>query len=460
MPGRFVIALLSAGLFALAAVGARADTNPPAEVGGVELPSLAPVVEKIAPGVVNIATKGHVEIQQNPLFNDPFFRRFFGLPEGPIERETQSVGSGVVVDAENGYVITNSHVVANADEIVVIFKDKRRFEAELVGADSETDVAVLKIEPDNLTALPIGDSEALRVGDFVVAMGNPFGLSHTVTLGIVSALGRTGLGIEGYEDFIQTDASINPGNSGGALVNLRGELIGINTAILGRGGNIGIGFAIPINMAHQIMEQLVEFGEVQRGLLGINIQDLDHDLAEAFGVDALDGALVTRVVPGSAAEAAGLQTGDIVTSVDGRPVRNASDLRNKIGLKRVGDVVELTVTRNGEEITITAQVGEPVERVQQAARSPDETNPRLKGATLGTIEPGSSLYGTVEGVLVLAVDPDSAAARAGLKAGDVILSVNKKPVTMPEELLEIADASDSLLLNIRRGEWAHFLLIH
>ena len=460
MPGRFVIALLSAGLFALAAVGARADTNLPAEVGGVELPSLAPVVEKIAPGVVNIATKGHVEIQQNPLFNDPFFRRFFGLPEGPIERETQSVGSGVVVDAENGYVITNSHVVANADEIVVIFKDKRRFEAELVGADSETDVAVLKIEPDNLTALPIGDSEALRVGDFVVAMGNPFGLSHTVTLGIVSALGRTGLGIEGYEDFIQTDASINPGNSGGALVNLRGELIGINTAILGRRGNIGIGFAIPINMAYQIMEQLVEFGEVKRGQLGVNIQDLDHDLAEAFGVDALDGAVVTQVVPGSAAEAADLRTGDIVTSVDGRPVRNASDLRNKIGLKRVGDIVELTVTRNGEEITITAQVGEPVERVEQAARPPDEANPRLEGATLGTIEPGSSLYGTVEGVLVLAVDPDSTSARAGLRAGDVILSVNKKPVTMPEELLEIADASDSLLLNIRRGEGALFLLIH
>jgi serine protease Do/serine protease DegQ len=460
MPGRFVIALLSAGLFALAAVGARADTNPSAEDGGVNLPSLAPIVETIAPGVVNIATKGHVEVQQNPLFNDPFFRRFFGLPEGPIERETQSVGSGVVIDAENGYVITNSHVVANADEIVVTFRDKRRFEAELVGTDSETDVAVLKIEPDNLTALALGDSDALRVGDFVVAMGNPFGLSHTVTSGIVSALGRTNLGIEGYENFIQTDASINPGNSGGALVNLRGELIGINTAILGGGGNIGIGFAIPINMAHQVMEQLVEFGEVQRGQLGVNIQDLDHDLAEAFGVDALEGAVVTQVVPGSAAEAAGLQTGDIVTSVNGRPVRNASDLRNKIGLKRVGDVVELAVTRNGEEIYITARVGEPVERVEQAARSPDETNPRLEGATLGAIEPGSPPYGTVEGVLVLAVDPDSTAERAGLRAGDIILSVNKKPVTTPEELREITDSSDSLLLNIRRGEGALFLLIH
>ncbi len=443
MPGRFVIALLSAGLFALAAVGARADTNLPAEVGGVELPSLAPVVEKIAPGVVNIATKGHVEIQQNPLFNDPFFRRFFGLPEGPIERETQSVGSGVVVDAENGYVITNSHVVANADEIVVIFRDKRRFEAELVGTDPETDVAVLKIEPDNLTALSIGDSEALRVGDFVVAMGNPFGLSHTVTLGIVSALGRTGLGIEGYEDFIQTDASINPGNSGGALVNMDGELVGINSAIISRsGGNVGIGFAVATEIAKSVMRQILDFGEVHRGLLGVSIRPIDAADAEARNVPVDSGAIITEITANSAAEKAGLQIEDIIIEVNSRKISDARELTNAIGLLSAGDKVTIRYVRGGESHETTAELGE---RVTTRVAGGD-IHRGLNGA-----EFQSTTASSVRGIEVPSVADGSAAAQRGLRQGDVVLAVNRQRVQSIDELVEVASENQILFLIVQRG---------
>ena len=445
--------------FLLFAAPAPSASTLPTAVDGEELPSLAPMVELTSPGVVNISTSGTVEIQENPLFNDPFFRKFFGLPEGPQQRETHSVGSGVIIDAEHGYVITNNHVVAMADEIIVTLKDKRQFRAELVGTDPETDIAVLQIEPDALTVLPLGASSGLRVGDFVVAIGNPFGLGHTVTSGIVSALGRSGLGIEGYEDFIQTDASINPGNSGGALVNLRGELIGINTAILGPGGgNIGIGFAIPIDMASRIMDQLIAYGEVQRGQIGVNIQDLDHDLAEAFGVDLAQGAVITQVVPESPAETAGLQAGDVIVGVNGETVRNAADLRNKIGLLRVGDRVELNLIRDGAEMSAIAEVGEPNERL--AAAPSDDATPRLAGAAFSEISQDSPLFGKIEGVLVTEVDPKSVAWRAGLREGDVILSVNREPVTTPAELFEIAlSGEDSLLLNIRRGNGALFILI-
>jgi Do/DeqQ family serine protease len=265
----------------------------------------------------------------------------------------------VIFDAKNGYVMTNNHVVEHADKIVITLKDGRTFKAKLVGTDPATDIAVVKIPAENLTALPLGDSGSLEVGDYVVAVGNPFGLGQTVTSGIVSALGRSGLKIEGYEDFIQTDASINPGNSGGALVNLRGELVGINTAILApSGGNVGIGFAVPIKMAHAVADQLIAYGKIQRGRVGVQIQDVTPDIASAMGLEKAGGALVARVEPNSPAAKAGLKQGDVITAVDGQAVRNASDLRNQVGLVRVGEKVDLTYRRGKDENKVTLRVAE------------------------------------------------------------------------------------------------------
>ena len=327
------------------------------EVGGA-VPSLAPMLARITPGVVNIAVRGKVR-EQNPLLQDPFFRRFFNLPQnqGSQERETQATGSGVIIDATRGYVLTNGHVVENATRIEVTTKDNRRFTAKLVGRDPDTDIAVLQIPTNNLPAVPMGDSDRLQVGDFVLAIGNPFGLGQTVTSGIVSALGRSGLGIEGYEDFIQTDASINPGNSGGPLVNLLGECIGINTAILAPGGgNIGIGFAVPINMARRVMEQLTRYGEVKRGRIGVAIQDLTPDLAEVMKTAHTTGAVIARVEPGSPAERAGLHQGDLVVAVNGVPVRSGTQLRNTIGLTRIGSDVDLKIDRRGSERSVGVRV--------------------------------------------------------------------------------------------------------
>ena len=358
-------------LLALVLTGAIAAFAPPGvagaipEVGGGAVPSLAPMLKSITPGVVNIAVKGRVR-EQNPLLQDPFFRQFFNIPKNQQfqERETQATGSGVIVDAAKGYVLTNAHVVEHETSITVTTKDNRRLAAKLIGRDAATDVAVLKIEPGNLTAVPLGDSDKLQVGDFVVAIGNPFGLGQTVTSGIVSALGRSGLGIEGYEDFIQTDASINPGNSGGALVDLRGDLVGINTAILAPGGgNIGIGFAVPINMAHEVMNQLLRYGEVTRGRIGVSIQDLTPDLAQAMNTRRLNGAVIAKVEPGSAADHAGLKTGDLVVAANGAAVHSGTQLRNAIGLTRIGDDVRLTIDRDGSERTVNVKV----ELAQQAA---------------------------------------------------------------------------------------------
>jgi Do/DeqQ family serine protease len=330
------------------------------EIGGGAVPSLAPMLARVLPGVVNIAVKGRVK-EENPLLQDPFFRRFFSLPQRaqPEERETQATGSGVIVDAANGYVLTNGHVTENATRIEVTTKDNRRITAKLIGTDSDTDIAVLQIPTENLTAVPMGDSDRLQVGDFVLAVGNPFGLGQTVTSGIVSALGRSGLGIEGYEDFIQTDASINPGNSGGPLVNLQGQVVGINTAILAPGGgNIGIGFAVPINMARRVMEQLVRYGEVKRGRIGVAIQDLTPDLAKAMSTSHTTGAVIARVEPGSPAERAGLKTGDLVIAANGVPVRSGTQLRNMIGLSRIGDEVDLTIDRRGAEQRVPVHVAQ------------------------------------------------------------------------------------------------------
>lgn len=422
-----------------------------------ELPTLAPMLDRSKPAVVNIATRSHVRVQDNPLLNDPFFRHFFNLPDQPRVRPRQSLGSGVIIDAREGLVITNNHVIRGADEITVSLNDGRNFQAEIVGTDPATDVALIKIPSENLTALPLADSESLRVGDFVVAIGNPFGLGQTVTSGIVSALGRSGLGIEGYENFIQTDASINPGNSGGALVNLRGELVGINTAIFSPGqnpGNIGIGFAIPSNLVKQISDQLMEFGEVKRAYLGVQMQDITPELASAFNIDVQEGAVVTHVVPDSAADEAGLQVGDIITSVDGTRLSNADSLRNSIGLMVVGQKVKLEIIRDGDEKTLTAQVK------QTRQSEPNGTvHPKLSGATFGDIEEDSPYFGHVQGIMVYSVKRDSPAWNAGLRSEDVITSVNRQPVDSLETFKPLVHNADQLLLNIVRGRRAMFLLL-
>ncbi|MHB8622739.1 MAG: DegQ family serine endoprotease [Sulfuricaulis sp.] len=421
------------------------------------VPTLAPMIARVVPGVVNVSTHTRIREQENPLLSDPFFRQFFNVPNVPIEREEQSLGSGVIVDAKHGYILTNNHVIAKADEINVTLHDGRKYKAKLVGTDPASDIAVIQIKADGLTAVSLGNSGQLRVGDFVVAIGNPFGLGQTVTSGIVSALGRSGLGIEGYEDFIQTDASINPGNSGGALVSLHGELVGINTAIVGpSGGNVGIGFAIPINMARLVMDQLIQYGKVRRGELGVYIQDLTPELAKALDVHQVQGAVVTQVAPDSPAAKAGLKTGDVVIKVDGDPVHSAADLRNTVGLMRIGQTVTLDILRNDQPMQIEARIEKTKETRQEAG----EINKRLKGAELGNVSPDNPKYSGVEGVLVLRVARDSPAWNAGLRPGDVIRSANRKPVRSIAELdAAVKKSSGGLLLNIQRDGGAMFLLL-
>jgi len=421
---------------------------------GERLPTLAPMLEQVTPTVVNIATTGHVRIQENPLFSDPFFRHFFDLPDQPRERQTQSLGSGVLVDADKGYILTNNHVVDRADEIRVTLRNGETHVARLIGTDPESDIAVIQIEARDLHAVPLADSAKVRVGDFVVAIGNPFGLGQTVTSGIVSATGRSGLGIHGFEDFIQTDASINPGNSGGALVNLRGELVGINTAILSRsGGNIGIGFAIPINMASDIMQQLVAHGKVERGRLGAQAQDLTSELAQAFGIKYRRGAVVSQIETDSPADRAGLRVGDIVTEVNGKPVRDAATLRNSIGLLRVGQEVKLVVLREGKTRTLVAKVQEPTWTEQGGERM----HAQLTGAVLADLDNASR--GRAKGVLIAEVETGSPAWRNGLRKGDIIVSANRKSVESVEQLQQAVNGSQTLLLNIRRGNGALFLYL-
>ncbi len=428
--------LWAAALLSLVAIGSAAL---PEQVGGQPVPSLAPLVKKVAPAVVNIRVSQTVATRSP--FGDDTFRRFFGIPD---EREVASAGSGVIVDAENGYILTNHHVVVNADKILISLINEDSLDAEVIGSDAATDIAVIKVDPKNLVALPIGESDDVEVGDFVIAIGNPFGLGHTVTSGIVSALGRTGISRNGYEDFIQTDASINPGNSGGALVNMNGELVGINSAIISRtGGNVGIGFAVPSEIARSIMRQILDFGEVRRGLLGVTITTIDEEGAKALGAEVDSGALVSNIEPGSAAEQAGLLVDDIIVKVDEKKIDDSRELANAIGLKGSGEQVKIEFVRDGKSRQVTATLGQ-----QSVSRSTGgDIHPGLNGAQFAT-----STTSSLAGVDVTEVDPGSPAAQRGLRSGDTIIAVNRRPVGDLRELRAIAQGNRILFLLVQRGD--------
>jgi serine protease Do/serine protease DegQ len=420
------------GLFlAFMSLGAQAAL--PTSVGGQAVASLAPLVESASPAVVNI--------------------RVTQESRGPFGRPVESggAGSGVIVDADNGYILTNHHVVGDADEIEVSLIDGRTLDAEIVGSDAATDIAVIKVEAEDLSEMPIGDSNDVRVGDFVIAIGSPYGLTHTVTSGIVSALGRTGISRDGYEDFIQTDASINPGNSGGALVNMNGELIGINSVIISRsGGNVGIGFAVPTEIASSIMGQILDFGEIRRGLLGVNIQTIDPEAAETLGADIEGGAIITRVFPNSAAEEAGLEVGDIIVSVNDKKITTGSELRNTIGLLRSGDAVGIRYLRDNKSYSTTANLG----RAEDQLLSGADIHPGLAGASFA---PASTSSDT--GVEVTNVEPGSPAAQRGLRSGDVITAVNRVLVRNLRDLQNLASNSRILFLLVQRGDRSLMLQI-
>ncbi len=428
--------LWAAALLSLGAIGSAAL---PDQVAGQPVQSLAPLVKKVSPAVVNIRVSQTIATRSP--FADDTFRRFFGIPD---EREVASAGSGVIVDAENGYILTNHHVVVNADRILISLINEDSLEAEVIGSDAATDIAVIKVDPINLVALPIGESDDVEVGDFVIAIGNPFGLGHTVTSGIVSALGRTGINRTGYEDFIQTDASINPGNSGGALVNMNGELVGINSAIISRtGGNVGIGFAVPSEIARSIMRQILDFGEVRRGLLGVTITTIDEEGANALGAEVDSGALVSNIEPGSAAEQAGLLVDDIIVKVDDKKIDDSRELANAIGLKGSGEQVSIEYVRNGKSHQVTATLGQ-----QSVSRSTGtDIHPGLDGARFAT-----NTTSRISGVDVTEVEPGSPAAQRGLRSGDMIIAVNRRSVENLRELRSIARGSRILFLLVQRGD--------
>ncbi|MGV6989265.1 Do family serine endopeptidase [Testudinibacter sp. P80/BLE/0925] len=418
-----------------------------------QMPSLAPMLEKVLPSVVTVNVSGKQQ-QQDSLIPEEF-RFFFGREFGDTApREFKGLGSGVIIDAEKGYVLTNNHVIDKADNITLTLHDGRELKAKLLGADSQSDVALLQIEePKNLSAIKLADSDKIRVGDYSVAIGNPFGLGQTVTSGIVSALGRS-MGMDGgsYENYIQTDAAVNRGNSGGALVNLRGELIGINTAIIApSGGNVGIAFAIPSNMANSLVKQIVEFGEVRRGILGIKGGELSADLAKAFGIDSQKGAFVSEVLPNSAADKAGLKAGDVITEINGQRINSFAELRAKIATTGAGKNVSLTYLREGK----SAKTDVVLQSDEQAQTSANSLIPGLSGAELGNYDKDGR-----KGVEIVKVAEKSPAERLGLQPGDVIVGVNRQAVSNIGELRKILDNKPSAVaLNITRGNNNFYLLI-
>ena len=429
------------------------------------MPSLAPVLKNAMPAIVNVAVQGIIQTPAATEDDDgaPNKNQEHSQLVPEKQKKFQSIGSGVVIDPKNGIILTNDHVIRNATLITVTLNDGRRLKAKLIGSDSETDLAVLKIDAKNLKSLPIGDSDKAEVGDFVVAIGNPFGLnsfgnSQSATFGIISAMKRSDLNIEGVENFIQTDAAINPGNSGGALVNAKGELIGINTAILSPyGGNVGIGFAIPINMAKDVVMQLIKFGSIHRGLMGIFVQHLTPELAQAMGYgENFQGALVAQVNENSPAEKAGLKAGDIITQINNTKITQATQVKITISLLRVGSDAKITIQRDGKEMTLNAIVTD-VKKHEQKMQS---SNPFLYGLALKNFEQDSPLHGNVIGVQVVGATENSAGWRAGLRPGDIITSANKQTTANVKALQSIAmQKKDKLLLQVLRGPGALYLLI-
>ncbi|RUO26643.1 serine endoprotease DegQ [Aliidiomarina minuta] len=446
---KLMLLFLAAGI-CLTVISGPVHAQIPFSTSSGETPTLAPMLEEVTPAVVNISVQGTRATQQR--IPDAF--RFFFGPNAPREeaREQpfQGLGSGVIIDADAGYVVTNNHVISDATEITVTLKDGRQFNAEVLGRDEQSDIALLKIENgSNLTAISMGDSDAMRVGDFVVAIGNPFGLGQTVTSGIVSALGRGGFGIDRLENFIQTDAAINRGNSGGALVDLKGNLIGINTAILGsHGGNIGIGFAIPSNMMNNLVEQILEHGEVRRGVLGVRGGDLTQELASALEISRTRGAWVSEVLPESAAEKAGIEAGDVIISMQGRSLNSFAELAARVGSMGAGRTISLGVLRDGEEINIDVEL---LERDTQVTAS--LVHPALQGAQLSSAD-------NQQGVRITAVESNTPAERIGLQEDDLIIAVNRQRVTSLGELRRMLDDTSGVVaLHVRRGNSTLYLVL-
>jgi serine protease DegQ len=460
---RNLLLIATGTIIAIAVLAALRATAWPFNDG--ETPTLAPLLERVTPAVVNIAVVGAAAEARNPLLDDPFFRRFFEGPDAPLAPSVprQSIGSGVIIDGDEGLVVTNHHVVQGADSIIVTLNDRREYNAVLVGSDAGTDIALLRVVSDSaLTEIPIGNSSELAVGDYVVAIGNPFGLGQTATAGIVSAKGRSGVNIESFEDFIQTDASINPGNSGGALVDIEGRLLGVNTAILsGTGGNIGIGFAIPSNMVREVVAQLLEHGDVQRGRIGLAIQDVTPGLAQALDLNVDRGALVTQIEPGSPSERAGIEAGDVIVAIDDDAVDSSADLRNEVGLVRAGDAVMVTFVRGPDRRTVRATVAAESADEAPAARAADPASVSLlAGATVMEVPSDHPTYGRVHGVWVSAVAPGSAAARFGLRPDDLITGVNREAVASVADLtVALASAKPPVALRVQRDGRSMFLLV-